>query len=90
MLRIEKRLFSKKRFRRIAGAVAGIATALTFLLTRLGFAYKISLGLSKRPRSGRVTRSARTLSNRARQTCSIAPCSLSGMESTKYVRRGSS
>lgn len=61
MLRIEKRLFSKKRFRRIAGAVAGIATALTFLLTRLGVAYTISLRLSKRPRSGRVTRSARTL-----------------------------
>ncbi len=35
MLRIEKRLFAKKRFRRIAGAVAGSATALTFLHTRL-------------------------------------------------------
>ena len=80
----------KKRLRRIAGAVAGSATALTFLLTRLGVAYTISLRLSKRPRSGRVTRSACTLSNRARQTCSIAPCSLSVMESTKYVRRGSS
>jgi hypothetical protein len=38
VLRIEKRLLQKKRFRRIAGAVAGIATALTFLHTWLGVA----------------------------------------------------
>ena len=46
MLRIEKRLFSKKRFRRIAGAVAGIATARTFLHTRLNVSGTFSLRLS--------------------------------------------
>jgi len=46
VLRIEKRLFSKKRFRRIAGAVAGIATARTFLHTRLNVSGTFSLRLS--------------------------------------------
>jgi hypothetical protein len=46
VLRIEKRLFTKKRFRRIAGAVAGIATALTFLHTRLSVSCTFSLRLS--------------------------------------------
>ena len=46
MLRIEKRLLTKKRFRRIAGAVAGIATALTFLHTRLSVSGTFSLRLS--------------------------------------------
>ena len=46
MLRIEKRLFQKKRFRRIAGAVAGIATASTFPHTRRGVGFTFSLRLS--------------------------------------------
>ena len=46
VLRFEKRLLTKKRFRRIAGAVAGIATASTFLHPRRGVSCTFSLRLS--------------------------------------------